>query len=213
MNNYLLLTNDQAEVESYLKTFIQSQQILPSQIFRFGATSPMAVEEFRQLLQLTQIRFHQPSLFVLESFDNYSEIVQNTFLKTLEEHQKTVFFVLTAQSLGSVLPTIVSRCTVKILATQPQSLSLTENKELELMIKQIQTSGLASSVVKLGLKDKKQKALAWLGNFLKFGYQQLHSSQNQRWLNRSLKQAIVNYTLIKNNNLDPETALDQVFLS
>jgi len=213
MNNYLLLTNDQAEVESYLKTFIQSQQILPSQIFRFGATSPMAVEEFRQLLQLTQVRFHQPSLFVLESFDNYSEIVQNTFLKTLEEHQKTVFFVLTAQSLGSVLPTIVSRCTVKILATQPQSLSLTENKELELMIKQIQTSGLASSVVKLGLKDKKQKALVWLENFLKYGYQQLPSSQNQRWLNHSLKQAIVNYTLIKNNNLDPDTALDQVFLS
>lgn len=213
MSNYLILTNDQAQIESYLKTFIQSQQILPSQIFRFGATQPMAVEEFRQLLQLTQVRFHQPSLFVLESFDNYSEIVQNTFLKTLEEHQITVSFILTAKSIGSILPTVVSRCTVKVLATQLQNLSSTENKELELMIKQIQTSGLASSVVKLGLKDKKQKALVWLENFLKFGYQQLPNSQNQHWLNRSLKQAIINYTLIKNNNLDPETALDQVFLS
>lgn len=213
MNNYLLLTNDQAQIENYLKAFTRSHQISPSQIFRFASTSTMAVEEFRHFLKLTQVRFDRPHLFILEGFDNFSTIIQNTFLKTLEEHQPTLSFILTSQSLGSVLPTIISRCTVKVLPSLNQKLSIQEKNEYETTIAAIKKSGLASSVIKLGLKDKKQKALAWLENFLKYGYQQLPNLTNQNWLNHCLKRAIINHALIKNNNLDPETALDQVFLS
>lgn len=212
MNNLLLVTNDQNQINRYLADYLRAKQIPPGQIFRFDKNQPLTVEEFRQILKLTQINFSQPALFVLERFDRFSPIIQNTFLKTLEEHQATVSFILTAINHGGILPTILSRCIVKTLPEQKPALSTAKQNEWENTLAHIKKSGLASAVVKLGLKDKKEKALDWLQNFLQFGYQVLPLHPQRHQLSKNLKQAIINYGLINNNNLDPETALDQVFL-
>ena len=213
MHNLLLITSNPEQANRYLETYSQENQLEPKNIYRFGLETPFSVEEFRQILKLSQYRFNQLHLFIIYHFNQASTIIQNTFLKTLEEHQPGVVFVLVADNLGSVLPTIISRCQIKTLKFQSVNQSNEQKQEFNKVISQISKAGLASSVVKLGIKDKKIKAVSWLKQFLNYGYQNLHTSSNQKYLAKCLKRAIINLKLIEANNLDPETGLDQVFLS
>lgn len=213
MVNLLLLSNNPEVINQYLHNYCKEKQIEPNQIYRFGFTEPPSVEEFRRILKLLTHRFDKPSLFVLDNFETYSELVQNTFLKSLEEHQRMVFFVLTAKTSASILPTILSRCIVKVLPFVRPELDQKSQQQLKQELAKIQTIGLAASVIKLGLKDKKNKVLLWLDQFLNYGYQNLDKTKEPVLLANRLKKALYHRQLINNNNLDPETALDQVFLS
>ena len=52
-------------------------------------------------------------VYIFENADSvFSEIVQNAFLKLLEEPPKGVYFILLCQSAKGLLPTILSRCAV-----------------------------------------------------------------------------------------------------
>lgn len=61
-------------------------------------------------------------VYVIHSFDRQSERVQNMLLKTLEEPNKDVLFLLTATSTAGILATVQSR--VKPLAVAPFPLSV-----------------------------------------------------------------------------------------
>jgi DNA polymerase-3 subunit delta' len=58
-------------------------------------------------------------VYVLSDFEKASTEAANCLLKTLEEPPANVVLVLTAQGLGSLLPTIVSRCQVLRLHRLP----------------------------------------------------------------------------------------------
>lgn len=215
MHNLLLISSNQSQIDQYLVNFSQENQIKADAIYRFGQEKPLSVEEFRQILKLPTHHFNQLSLFVLYNFDQYSSIIQNTFLKTLEEHQPNLSFVLIVKNLGSVLPTVISRCQKKILIAEPEKIAPTEQQELESLINKLASQPLllASSQIKLGLKDKKNQVINWLDRFLHYGYFQLAKNKQRLWLSQRLKSALIVRSLIDTNNLDPELALDQVFLS
>lgn len=60
-------------------------------------------------------------VYIFENADSvFSEIVQNAFLKLLEEPPKGVYFILLCQSAKGLLPTILSRCAVINLQGSPQ---------------------------------------------------------------------------------------------
>ena len=80
------------------------------------------VEEIRDLIKETNLKFNKKTLYILEDFDQASEIAQNAFLKKLEEPGDNLFFLLTAKT-QNILPTIVSRCEVKDILTKKQDRS------------------------------------------------------------------------------------------
>ena len=68
-------------------------------------------------------------VFILQNAEAFNDASGNSILKTLEEPPPYAVFILTAASLGAVLPTIVSRCQVVRFAPLPAAaieLALTE---------------------------------------------------------------------------------------
>jgi len=212
MQNLLLITNNTDKIEEFLNEYARRQKVPPANIYRFGFAQSLTVEEFRQILKLSQSRYSRPTIFMLYNFDHNSAIIQNTFLKNLEEHQKNLLFVLSATNRGNILPTIISRCTIKSFPAKINKLSAEKQSEFTKTINEIKQTNLATAVIRLGFKDKKTNILNWLDQFLSYGYQTLPQNSHNLWLSRSLKQAIINRNLIEVNNLDPEIGLDHVFL-
>ena len=54
--------------------------------------------------------FADKKIFIIKNIENSMEAAQNKLLKTLEEPQANVYFILTTSSINLVLPTIKSRC-------------------------------------------------------------------------------------------------------
>ncbi len=54
--------------------------------------------------------FSDKKIFIITNIDESQDAPQNKLLKTLEEPQKNVYFILTTKVIGQVLPTIRSRC-------------------------------------------------------------------------------------------------------
>ena len=70
------------------------------------------IEDVRTLASFTKLKVTQPTAILLYSIESATEESVNAFLKNLEEPQEKLYYILTAGSLGKVLPTIVSRCQV-----------------------------------------------------------------------------------------------------
>ncbi|EKD62767.1 MAG: hypothetical protein ACD_52C00066G0001 [uncultured bacterium] len=106
MHAYLVISQDQKSQDSFVAGLTQKSK---SKIMRFPV---LKIEDVRQLGSLTKIKQDTPTIIVLESFQKSSEEAQNALLKSLEEPQKDVQFIITTDSLSSILPTIISRCRV-----------------------------------------------------------------------------------------------------
>ena len=61
------------------------------------------------------IKYNQPSLLFLGDLTNYSDVLQEAMLKLLEEPPANLHIVLFAQNLSQIKPTIISRCSIKLL--------------------------------------------------------------------------------------------------
>ncbi len=54
--------------------------------------------------------FSDRKVFIIKNIENSMEASQNKLLKTLEEPENNVYFILTSSNINAVLPTIRSRC-------------------------------------------------------------------------------------------------------
>lgn len=79
------------------------------------------IETIRALCERTHYRSREVQVAVLEQAELMNEPAANALLKTLEEPPGETVIILTAQSVGSLLTTIVSRCHRVYLARAPGS--------------------------------------------------------------------------------------------
>ena len=77
---------------------------------RAEGKSVIEIDTVRALCERTHYRSRGLQVAVLEEGDTLGEPAANALLKTLEEPPGEAIIILTAQSTGSLLPTIVSRC-------------------------------------------------------------------------------------------------------
>jgi hypothetical protein len=216
MQNLLLVGNKEELAIAEVNFYISANSISPTNVYRFNShPAEFNVEEFREMLKLTERHFDSPTLFIIENFETISEVMQNTFLKTLEEHQENLVFVLISRNLSKVLPTVRSRCQVVNLQNKIPSLTPADKLFFENLLQKLQKNPhyLVSFEAALGIKNKKEKALTFLDNFLAYAHSLLPRFPKQTVLANYTRRAIEIRELIENNNLDPEMAIDQVFLS
>lgn len=212
MQNILIIGNSPDKIQKYIYDISQKYKITKQQTYTFGQNAPLLIEEFRDILKLSQHYFTVPTAFVIHNFNLFSSVLQNTFLKTLEEHQTNLIFILVASKSANILPTIKSRCLIKTINTK---LDKPTSQDFNLIQQQINSlienpRKLISKDLKL-FKNKKEKVLEWLDLFIRYGYFNLKSYKNKPWLSKKLKKAIRYYHLIETNNLDPEITLDNIF--
>lgn len=215
MFNLLLITNDQNQADRYLETYCKKQQIKNPNVFRFGEDpANLSIELFRDIIRITERHFPERSMLVINNFQSTTPIMQNTFLKTLEEHQEELIFCLVASSTASVLPTIISRCQVVELRQQQSKLNQSEIEAMTILLKKLEINPglIVTNELRYTPKTKKETLLTFLNQFISYGQLKLANSDNPHWLAARLKRALTAKTAIEINNLDPELALDHVFL-
>jgi DNA polymerase III delta prime subunit len=95
------------------------------------------IEEVRELNSFTGLSVNSPQAIVIRNIENSTTEALNALLKNLEEPAENIFYILTCQNLGRVLPTIVSRCQViKITNNKLQMTNTEPEKFMKLKIGQ-----------------------------------------------------------------------------
>jgi replication-associated recombination protein RarA len=106
MQSYLFV-GEKSQVDQRVAQFLSTHQV-------FLLTYPVhSIEDARALISHTTLSYGQDVAFLLSEFDQASEQAQQALLKTLEEATDRTFFLLTAATLSSILPTILSRCQIE----------------------------------------------------------------------------------------------------
>ncbi len=59
--------------------------------------------------------FADKKIFIIKNIESSMESAQNKLLKTLEEPQENVYFILTCSNIDALLPTVRSRCDKRVL--------------------------------------------------------------------------------------------------
>ena len=106
MHAYLVIGHESQELEREISNLAKS---LGENIFEFPITK---INEVRELTKFLKLSFDKPTVILIRNIETATEEALNAFLKTLEEPQKNVKFLLTSTSEHKLLPTIISRCQI-----------------------------------------------------------------------------------------------------
>ena len=106
MHAYLVIGHESQELEREISNLAKS---LGENIFEFPITK---INEVRELTKFLKLSFDKPRVILIRNIETATEEALNAFLKTLEEPQKNVKFLLTSTSEHKLLPTIISRCQI-----------------------------------------------------------------------------------------------------
>lgn len=68
------------------------------------------ISDVRELTSFLKLSVSQPTGIIIADFDNATKEAQSAFLKSLEEPQPNLVFILTCTKTANLLPTILSRC-------------------------------------------------------------------------------------------------------
>ena len=90
------------------------------------------VDDVREVVSSAYIKPSQAQkkVFIFKDAHRMNEPAQNALLKTLEEPPQSVIFILLAQSSASLLPTIISRCTLFSLSPPPKESGIEALKKM-----------------------------------------------------------------------------------
>lgn len=95
------------------------------------------IEDVRELKKMVKFSFSERTAIVINDIDKITIEAANAFLKNLEEPTKNIIYILTANNLSNVLPTIISRCEVVKTTSNELRVTSEETKQfLKLSINQ-----------------------------------------------------------------------------
>lgn len=129
MHAYLIIGQNSCPAGRRANLKSQSEKLakkLKAKILEF----PLAkIEDARRLKLFTSLKITSPTAIYIDSIDLATEEALNAFLKSLEEPQENLYYILTANSLAAVLPTITSRCQIIKITNNSQLIINNENTE------------------------------------------------------------------------------------
>ncbi|CAN5344937.1 hypothetical protein BH10PAT1_BH10PAT1_5840 [soil metagenome] len=95
------------------------------------------IADNKELNNFTKYKLNEKTVIVLKDFDKANTETQNSFLKSLEEPQENLSFILTATNIEKILPTIVSRSEVIEINSKSDISDEDINKTKEFVTKNI----------------------------------------------------------------------------
>jgi hypothetical protein len=131
------------------------------------------ISDSRDLSNFVRLKLTEKTTLILRDFDKSSEEAQNAFLKSLEEPQENLAFVLTATDIDGVLPTIVSRCEVKEMRNGRLDLRDEEREEIASFMR----GGIGERLEIVSGITKRDEALSFLRNLILLGHEAVINGQ------------------------------------
>lgn len=119
------------------------------------------IEDVRNLNSITKLALAKKTAIILQDVDKATHPALNAFLKNLEEPNRNVFFILTAENDYKLLPTIVSRC--QIIKTTGSKISESDTRQL---VEKFMESELVEKLLFIETIRERQKALKFVQEFI-----------------------------------------------
>lgn len=133
----------------------------------FPVKDKLLVADSFEIVSESSIRpiFAEKKIFIIKNIEQSMETAQNKLLKTLEEPQNNVHFILTSSNVNLVLPTIKSRCNkIELQKLKGHEIlqCLDENENIELVTALSEGYlGRAEKLIKMAnLKELFEKVLS-----------------------------------------------------
>ena len=109
MHSYLLISGSLDNIENTTEKIIGSKGLIK---YPFELSK---IDDLRNLRAYLKLNIVKPTAIVIHNIDKATNEAVNGFLKSLEEPQKNITYILTAASRYGIPETIISRCQVIIL--------------------------------------------------------------------------------------------------
>lgn len=201
----LLVSNDKKITSKYVRSNLREDDVLFFEMAPEG--TKYLISQIREVIRQTFIFNPKKRVYFFPDFHVSSIEAQNAFLKGLEESPENVQFVLGTDSLTKLLPTVVSR--TKIINLE-KTAGLKPNpaiqKQLDLML--AKKSLGAFDITTVEVKGKEEAILA-TDQFVFFFRGRLAKDAKAAAV---LKEILRERSLIENNNLTPQLALDHILI-
>lgn len=192
----VMVAEDKKSLNAFVKNIIKEQQIEPADIFKIEPEKKeFGITQVRDIIKRVALAFTKTQLYILYDFDTASYDAQNAFLKTLEEHQKSIQFILVAKNPRRLLPTILSRAKVVDTTDRTQEF---ENSNTGALSEFLKTKSLKIMNSKITFDD-----------LIDFFRQRLESDKKAP---KVLKEIISAKYVAENNNVDTRLALDHLLI-
>lgn len=122
MHAYLLVGGSTQTVAKKVQELAQSLKatIIPQEF--------KSIAHVRELTKIAMLSKPTPTIYLLENIDSTTHEALNAFLKTLEEPRENTYFLLTASTLHTIIPTIVSRCLIVKLTNDSYEIADTQKE-------------------------------------------------------------------------------------
>lgn len=218
MQSYLIIASDKTLREEHAHTICQDMQIdqfditfiEKDQNLNKDSLGIATIHSFLTTIALKPLRGTKKALIIKDAHSMTHE-AQNALLKTLEEPPPETFIFLTAETVHAFLPTILSRCTVVMLAGQER---VVDREKCAADVKLLTEQPLI--IPALFAKEKeteKEKATRWLEDMQLFLREELFSGKNVSKNYLLLQKLHTAYKQIKTTNINVRFLLETTFLS
>ena len=143
MHAYLISGKNAQQIEDKINEITQSsgKRIIEYELVK--------IEDVRNLEKFVKLSVTEPTTILIRNADNASLPAANAFLKSLEEPQSGISFILVANNIYNILPTIVSRCEV-VKLTKVNNVEDIDNEKINEFLN-------SNANEKLSLVDKYKK--------------------------------------------------------
>lgn len=203
-----LISTSSKKTSSFIKDFVKTNKISPNFIFEIQPlTKEFTIGQIRELKKNIVYNFSDPHLYILLDFDSASFEAQNAFLKTLEEHQDTIQFIMVVKNSHKLADTIVSRSKIVNLTKTDEFISNLElEKILEQFVKSPDVKALAHN--KLQAKETSKPGDLFKDMALFFRKRLPRDPKSTKILREILSTGY----LVENNNVDAQAGVDHILL-
>lgn len=194
----VLISKDNQKTEKFLQEFITSHNFPSSYIFRFyPEPNVIKIDQIREIQSVLIRSDRERKLIIIFHFETAKEEAQNAFLKTLEEKGGQAQFILSVEEETQVLPTIVSRCQVRLLkgSKRIKEISFSLHQPLEKLLQHY--SGLT-----------KEKAVEICDQLIKHFKKKIAEDK----ATEILKEILRVRNLILRNNLNSQIGIDHLLI-
>ncbi len=204
----IVVSSDQEKLKKYLDDYILKNKISLNFIFEIKPEGKeISIEQIREIKKNVIYSNNEGLLFILFEFDKASFEAQNAFLKTLEEHQENLHFLLIVKNHYNLTATITSRGRIVVLKDSNQiQLEPEFSKRLENFLKKTDFKILYHK--KFQAKEYSQSSFLF-DKFINFF--RLRIVQDKKAV-EALKETLNLRALVENNNVDPQGAVDYLLI-
>lgn len=203
----LLVSEDQNKIKTYIKNIQKKEKIDDSKVFVIEPQSKhFSIDQIKEIKKTLHFKINEPRLYVLLNFDLATFEAQNAFLKTLEEHDVYITFLIVVSQSYSLLPTLISRS--KVINENFEKIKKIDeiSHELDNLIKNKDLKILGSKFFITKTKKHPIEIFDYLIYYFK------NRISNDLNATKIIREIISQRYYVKNNNVDSQNALDHILI-